>query len=125
MHSKLFSTLLAQSIVAVLIALAVSGRPSFGAAPSWPQFRGPGGLAVADSDANPPVHFSLATNVMWKTALPSGHSSPCIWGEKIFLTGVDQGKLETLCLDRRNGRILWRQPAPAERIDATHRIGSP
>jgi outer membrane protein assembly factor BamB len=80
---------------------------------------------VADSNAKPPVHFNPATNVVWKTALPSGHSSPCIWGDRVFLTGVEQGKLETLCLDRRDGRILWRQPAPAARIEATHRIGSP
>lgn len=90
----------------------------------WPQFRGPGGLAVAP-DANPPVHFGPDTNVVWKTALPPGHSSPCVWGQKIFLTALNQGKLETLCLDRRDGRILWRKAAPVDKVEATHRIGSP
>src|SRR5688572_20332713 len=106
MHSKSLSALAAQVIFFVTLASGVTNSSSFGAAPSWPQFRGPGGRAVAEGDANPPVHFGPTTNVVWKTTLPSGHSSPCIWGDKILLTGVDQGKLETLCLDRRDGRIL-------------------
>ena len=91
---------------------------------SWPQFRGPGGLAVA-SNANPPIHFGPQTNVLWRTALPSGHSSPIISGDRIFLTGFAEGKLETLCLERGSGRILWRQPAPADKIEPTHRISNP
>src|SRR5688572_12288995 len=82
------------SFIGISLAVALCGMIRINAAPNWPQFRGPGGLAVADSDANPPVHFGPTTNVVWKTTLPPGHSSPCIWGDKIFLTGVDQGKLE-------------------------------
>src|SRR6266545_5983118 len=125
MHSKSFSTHVAQTIFAALLALVATEGLGFGAASNWPQFRGPGGLAVADTDANPPVHFGPLTNAVWKTALPPGHSSPCIWRPKIFVTGFEPTKLETLCLDRRDGRILWRQPAPAAKIEATHRIGSP
>ncbi len=94
------------------------------AASSWPQFRGPGGLGIAD-EGDPPIHFGPATNVLWKTKLPAGHSSPCVWADRIFLTGVSDARLETLCLARRDGRVLWRRPAPAEKVEATHRISNP
>jgi outer membrane protein assembly factor BamB len=107
---------IAASFVALNLACAADSH--------WPQFRGPDGRAVA-AEGNPPVHFGAETNVVWKTTLPSGHSSPTIWGAKIVLTALDQGKLETLCLDRRTGGILWRQAAPAGKTEPTHRIGSP
>src|SRR5262245_44065364 len=81
-------------------------------AAQWPQFRGPDGLGVADGAA-PPAHFGPGSNVLWKVPVPNGHSSPCIWNERIFLTGFDGKKLETICLDRATGASLWRQPAPA------------
>jgi outer membrane protein assembly factor BamB len=113
------------NVLASLFALLLATVPPAVAAElNWPQFRGPGGLGVA-AGANPPVHFGPQSNVVWKTAISSGHSSPIIWGERIFLTGYAEAKLETLCLDRTSGRILWRQPAPAEKIEPTHRIGSP
>jgi outer membrane protein assembly factor BamB len=103
----------------------VVARPStFAAELNWPQFRGPDSLAVA-ADARPPIHFGPATNVVWRTALPSGHSSPIVWRERIFLTGFGDGKLETLCLDRRSGRMVWRRTVPAKKIEPTHRLGSP
>ena len=94
-------------------------------APSaWAQFRGPGGLGVAAA-GNPPVHFGPESNVLWQVALPSGNSSPCMWGNRIFLTAHVQSKLETICLDRRDGRVLWSQAAPADKLEPTHRLGSP
>src|SRR5262245_1616003 len=79
------------------------------AEPSWPQFRGPGGLGVADP-SNPPVHFGPAENVLWKVPMTPGHSSPCVWGDRIFLTTFHDGALETLCLNRTDGSTVWRQP---------------
>ena len=90
----------------------------------WPQFRGPNGLGVADG-SEPPTHFGASTNLLWKAELPSGHSSPCIWSNKIFLTGYDSQKLETLCVDRITGTMLWREKVPAPRIEPVHRISSP
>lgn len=89
---------------------------------TWPQFRGPGGLGVGTG--KPPVEFNAGKNVLWKVEVPHGHSSPCIWANKIFLTGLDNGKLITFCLDRTNGHELWRAVAPVEKIEPTHRIGS-
>ena len=46
-------------------------------------------------------------NVVWKTELPFGHSSPALTRERIFLTAARGEKLVTICLDRRSGKILW------------------
>jgi outer membrane protein assembly factor BamB len=80
----------------------------------WPQFRGPEGLGSPADGARLPVHFGPATNVLWKTALPAGNSSPAVWGDRIFLTAFDKSRrtLETICLDRRTGGILWRRAVP-------------
>lgn len=104
--------------------LVICGALRAYGAVQWPQFRGPGGSGIA-SEGKPPVHFGPATNMLWRTKLPSGNSSPCIWENRIFLTGSDQGKLETLCIDRSNGKILWRQAAPSGKIEHTHALGNP
>ncbi|MBI3877725.1 MAG: PQQ-binding-like beta-propeller repeat protein [Verrucomicrobia bacterium] len=109
--------------VFVSLVLFVSAGLAFAAESNWPQFRGPGGLGIGTG--KPPVEFGPEKNVLWKVAVPHGHSSPCIWGGKIFLTGLNNGKLETLCLDRADGHVLWRTAAPADKIEPTHRIGSP
>lgn len=85
--------------------LALSGV----AAPSadWPQFRGPGGNAVSES-AVPPIRFGPSTNLLWKTPLPSGYSSPVVSGDRIFVTS-DQRGLETIALSPKDGSILWRR----------------
>lgn len=108
-------------IITALALLPVS--LAFGTV-QWPQFRGGGGSGVSDS-GNPPVHFGPDQGVVWKVAVPSGHSAPCIWGERIFLTSYDKSKLETLCLRRSDGALLWRRSAPCEQFEATHRLGNP
>src|SRR5579885_1694592 len=52
----------------------------------WPQFRGPNATGVAPADANPPVEFGKP---VWKQSLPAGHSSPVVWGGRIFLNSFD------------------------------------
>jgi outer membrane protein assembly factor BamB len=96
-----------------------------GVASDWPQFRGPGGLGIAADATVPPVEFGPENNVVWKTPLASGHSSPVLWGERIFFTTFDAGKLAAVCLDRRTGSILWSREVPAEKLEQVHRISSP
>jgi outer membrane protein assembly factor BamB len=93
-------------------------------AEDWPQFRGPGGLAISTS-ARPPIHFDPTTNVLWKVPVPAGNSSPIVTGQRIFLTAVNDGRLETICFDRKNGTVLWRRNAPTDKLESTHRLGSP
>src|SRR5579859_3412339 len=53
---------------------------------SWAQWRGPLGTGVAPN-AQPPIEWSETKNIRWKTPLPGkGHSTPIVWGDRIFLT---------------------------------------
>lgn len=110
---------IAVSAFTSLLLLAID---SAAADANWPQFRGPGGLGLGTG--KPPVEFGPEKNVLWKVAVPHGHSSPCIFGNRIFLTALEDGKLLTLCLDRNDGRELWRALAPAEKVEPAHRVGS-
>jgi outer membrane protein assembly factor BamB len=89
-------------------------------AADWPQLRGPNGLGVFAGEA--PLDFSPTRNVIWKTALPAGKSSPVVTGNRICLTGAQESKLETLCIDRGSGRILWRASLPQTRAEARHTL---
>jgi outer membrane protein assembly factor BamB len=102
--------------------VAIAACPATGA--DWTQFRGDhGGQAVS---ARPlPTDIGPDRHVLWKTALPPGHSSPVLSGSHVFLTGVrDQKRLVTIALDRATGRILWEREAPYQQLEAIHRIGS-
>lgn len=109
----------------VLVGFFAFGSAPLNGADNWPQFRGPLGNATADN-ANPPTKWSAAENIAWKTNLPGrGASSPVVWNDRIFLTaytgyGIDKEepgdktdlKLHTICLDRKQGKILWNQFLP-------------
>ncbi len=91
----------------------------------WPQFRGTN-AGVAASASKPPVTFGPSKNVLWKRPLSAGDSSPCIWGDYIFLTSYEGKRLSTVCLRRSDGKILWQRLAPAKEIEHFHpRSGSP
>src|SRR5262249_8362623 len=91
---------------------------------AWPQFRGPNGAAVAAAGQKLPAEIGPDKNVIWKTPLPPGHSSPVVWGDRIFLTAVRDQKLLTIGLDRTTGKVLWEAEAPYERLEKIHQIGS-
>ena len=80
----------------------------------WSRFRGPNGSGVSTS-TRLPAEFGPTTNVVWKTELPFGHSSPALTRERIFLTAARGERLVTICLDRKTGRILWERDAPRSR----------
>lgn len=91
-HSALLTLLLASSLAAQ--------------AGDWPQFRGPGGLAVAD-DTPIPTAFGPDAKVLWKAKLPAGHSSPCIAGGLVFVTGFEDGANVVVALERGDGKLRW------------------
>jgi outer membrane protein assembly factor BamB len=76
----------------------------------WLQFRGPNASGIAPENADPPIHFSADTNLLWETDLMAGWSSPCIVNDKIFLTGFNDADslLYTMAINRENGEVLWR-----------------
>src|SRR5437899_3106306 len=93
----------------------------------WTQFRGPNGSGVSASKGLP-EHFDLQKNVLWRTALPQGHSSPVFTADHIFVTAFEGKTLLTICLDRAIGKVLWRREAPREReenFDHTNGPASP
>jgi outer membrane protein assembly factor BamB len=92
-------------------------------ADDWPQFRGPHGSGRAAGPALP-ADIGPKSNVLWKTELPPGHSSPIVVGDRLYLTAVRDGKLLTIALDRGNGKILWEKEAPSKTLETIHKIGS-
>jgi outer membrane protein assembly factor BamB len=124
------------TIAGVLVfLLTASGARGVEATANWPQFRGPGSLAVAENP-NLPDRWSTNENVAWKVNVPGrGWSSPIVWGDRVFLTTVvGESEMEqpkkglyfggerevipkdthhwlVLCLDLNSGRELWRQEA--------------
>jgi outer membrane protein assembly factor BamB len=105
--------------------LATVVLSSFAGAAEWPQFRGPNSSGIGDG--KPPVEFGPSQNVLWKTAVGSGLSSPIIARGRVFLTEFDRPtkQLATLCIDQRMGKILWRRTVAPTEIEKVHEISSP
>lgn len=78
--------------VGFLLASATFIRAQVPDQAHWPQWRGPFFNGMARGDA--PTVWSDTNNIKWKVNIPGrGHSTPVIWGDKIFLTtAVPTGK---------------------------------
>jgi outer membrane protein assembly factor BamB len=113
-----------RSFVLALPVAVVFGCINAVEAGSWPQFRGPGGAAVAVGDQKLPADLGPERNVIWKTELPPGHSSPVIHDDRIFLTAVRGAALLTIGLDRMTGKVVWEAEAPHQKLEKIHKIGS-
>ena len=101
---------------AALLLLMIRPAADAPDAEGWSRFRGPNGSGVSIS-TRLPTEFGPEKNVVWKTELPFGHSSPVLTRDRIFLTAVRGDRLVTICLDRRTGRILWERQAPRPRVE--------
>src|SRR6185503_8548359 len=110
-----------RTIILLLFCATLSLR-----AENWPQWRGPR-LDGTSTEKAVPTTWSASENVVWKTPLPgTGHASPIVWGDRVFAVAADENTNERLllCLDRNDGRLLWRSiviTAPPEKI---HRLNS-
>ena len=119
--------------VIYLVALAALASDT-----NWPQFRGPDASGVGAGD--PPTEWNVESgkNIRWKTAIPGlGHSSPVVWGDRVFITsavpasgesslkvglygdiapvkGEPAQSFNVYCLDRKSGKILWEKVAVSE-----------
>jgi outer membrane protein assembly factor BamB len=128
------------SAAAVLLLVSSLGAQQ-GSAPAlstWGHWRGPSQTGVAPGAA--PVRWSDTSNIAWKVEIPGrGHSSPVIWGDRIFVTTAvptgrpaepanasggrggfrgdggagarEEHRFEVLALDRASGKVVWRQTA--------------
>ncbi len=113
---------------------------------SWPGFRGPQASGVADGQ-NLPDEWNGKTgqNILWHTTIPGlAHSSPIVWGNRIFVTSAistdpkasfrpglyGDGDASTdrshqrwmlYALDKQTGKILWDRLAyEGEPLDKRH-----
>ena len=93
-------------------------------ADDWSQFRGPNGAGVSNTTSLP-VEFGPGRNVVWKTPLPQGHSSPALGRDRIFMTGFEGNKLFTICVDRKTGKLLWQREVPRNRADRLLKPNNP
>jgi outer membrane protein assembly factor BamB len=86
---------------------------------------------MARGDA--PLHWSDTEHIKWKAEVPGrGHSSPVVWGDRIFVTTavptatppgppvrgaygasftLAEQKFMLLCFDRKTGKLLWERVA--------------
>src|SRR5205823_13740372 len=83
------------------------------AADDWPWWRGPT-LDGKSRDRQAPKRWSTTDNVVWKTPVPGrGHSSPVLWGDRVFLTTAEEDTQtqSVLAFDRKSGKRLWQTPA--------------
>jgi outer membrane protein assembly factor BamB len=124
------------------------------AAQHWPQFRGAGAAGVADSAVPTAWNLASRTRVAWVTPIPGlGHSSPVVWGDRIYVTtavsdapnpqldvrhggismAADTGRQtwKVLALDRRSGAVLWERtafegvPRVRRHLKASHASATP
>jgi outer membrane protein assembly factor BamB len=93
----------------------------------WPQFRGINSSGVAPTGQFPPVDLESPEKLIWRSELLPGASSPCIWGDRIFLTGFDKDnqQLQVMCFDRMDGKQRWNQIVPTDEIEPYHASANP
>jgi outer membrane protein assembly factor BamB len=90
-------------------------------AADWPQFRGSNASGIC-SCGSLPAEFGPQKNVLWKTELPVGNSSPILVGDRIFLTAAEGDDLMTICLSRATGEVQWRRSVKAARKEVLHTL---
>jgi outer membrane protein assembly factor BamB len=108
----------ARSLLVLLLAAPLASL----AAENWPAWRGPSGQGLT-SETDLPLEWGPERNVRWKLPLPApGNSTPIIWSSRIFITqGTVDGKKRALhCLDRRDGKELWKRELSFEGEEPTH-----
>lgn len=110
----------ATSVATVALVVSVLLVPAVAVRADWPQFRGPNGAGISSSSV--PIEFGANRNERWRVDVASGHSSPCIVGDSIFLTTyrAETDELHVVCHDRLNGSPRWQYRVAAEAIEAGH-----
>jgi outer membrane protein assembly factor BamB len=94
-----------------ILLLGLSGvLTSLASAENWDRFRGPNGAGQSDAKGIP-TQWSKS-NFLWRRQLPGiGHSSPVVWGERLFIMSGDTatGGQLVLAFDALTGAPLWQQ----------------
>lgn len=118
-------------IIGVIVA-ALSTSPA--GADNWPSWRGPKNDGTVP-DGGYPLEWSAKENVAWKTEIPGrGHSSPVVWGDRVFVTscleGANPKDRDTprdrvlICVDRKDGKVLWQKTIVKAKLEPIHNENS-
>jgi outer membrane protein assembly factor BamB len=94
--------------------LALWTLPGISSAQEWTRFRGPHGSGECEATTIP-VLWTVA-DCKWRVKLPGvGHSSPVVWGDRLFVTaGIQEAGTRIIrCLDTADGRMIWKRDFPA------------
>ena len=105
-----FRLQLTATVILVTLPLAASAQ-------EWTRFRGPNGSGQSEATGIPAQWSESDYN--WTAELPGeGHSSPVVWGDKIFLLSADpeDATRHALCLGAEDGNILWKRSFPFSAI---------
>ena len=92
----------------IFVAFVLVGA-SVACAGDWPHWRGPFFNGSTD-EKNLPSKWSTTDNIAWSVDLTgSSAATPIIWGDRVFLLGVDSARdmLLAMCFDRVSGEPLW------------------
>jgi len=94
--------------LAVLACLTAFMTPTTTSAENWPSWRGPHSNGLS-ADTRVPTEWSRDKNVAWRHELPGpAGATPVVWGDRLFLTSVDENQLVLLCMNT-SGKPLWRR----------------
>lgn len=96
--------------VLMMIVVVATSAPARAGEGCWPRFRGPNGAGLAEAVAAPVPWTDKDYN--WRIPLAGvGHSSPVVWGKRVFVTcgNATSAARLVLCLDAADGRTLWQR----------------
>lgn len=130
----------------LVLGIAISVESTSAQTSNWAGWRGTDGSGIS-TETNLPTEWSNSKNIKWKTAINGrGHSSPIVWGNRVFLTtaieggviagaqavrhvhkgqewlhpdsvGADHGyTMKLLCLDAESGKFLWEKTVYEGRV---------
>jgi outer membrane protein assembly factor BamB len=107
------STFRMPGLVVVLVCVASVAR-----AEHWPQWRGPRNDGIS-TEHGIPEGWSKTNHVAWRTPLPGrAGATPCVWGDRIYLTSNEGDDLVLLCVNTGDGKIRWKQKVGSGNQDA-------
>jgi hypothetical protein len=110
-----------RTLLLVALSLSVASNAD---GQDWSRFRGPNGSGIA-GDTGFPTEFGPDRNMIWRTAVRPGKSSPVLSRRHIFLTAFDGGALYTQCFDRATGRLVWERAEQPVRHEDAHVLNEP
>jgi outer membrane protein assembly factor BamB len=104
----------------VVAALLFAASALTGFTENWPAWRGADGSGIC-RETNLPLHWGTNENVRWRVALPErGNSTPIVWGQRVFITQAVESRRTVMCVNRRDGNLLWQAGPTWTEKEETH-----